>query len=166
MVGRLVEQKNVRRLHQTFADRQAFAPAAGQGRGGASKIRETRAAERLGDARSRSPSGTAARSRAPSITERTFRPAQTRKSARRKLSRVPLRIATVPLIRFHAAVQNLQQRRFAGAIRPDQADAIAFGHREGDILEKRGAAVSLRQPLCTDDRSQSTRSSPGLSLTL
>ena len=45
----------------------------------------------------------------------------------------------------------MQQRRFAGAIRPNQADAIAFRDGEGNIPEERHSPVALREILCVED---------------
>ncbi len=67
---------------------------------------------------------------------------------------------------FHAAGKNFEQRGFAGAVRADQADAIAFGNGEGNILKKRRGSVSLGKSLCADDGRQMIRSSPEISLTL
>ena len=49
-----------------------------------------------------------------------------------------------PVVRFHAAVKNLQQSGLARAVRADQSDSFAGGYRERDILEQRSGPVSLR----------------------
>src|SRR5712671_2685510 len=51
MVGRLVEQQDVRPLNQPFGNREALAPAARQCRRRSVQIREARAAKRLGKSR-------------------------------------------------------------------------------------------------------------------
>ena len=51
VIGGLVEQKNVRGLHERFGDGEPFAPAAGKRRGFRFEIFETRAAQRFGRAR-------------------------------------------------------------------------------------------------------------------
>jgi len=53
--------------------------------------------------------------------------------------------------------ENLQECGFARTVRPDQADAIAVGNIEGDILKERMEAISLRQRMSTDDGWQAAR---------
>ena len=50
MIGRLIEQQDVRLLHQGFCDRQAFAPAAGEAGCIGGKILKAGAAQGFTDA--------------------------------------------------------------------------------------------------------------------
>ncbi len=43
-----------------------------------------------------------------------------------------------------ASRQNLQQRRFSRAVRPDQPDPVAFGNGERDAAEQSSRAEGLR----------------------
>ena len=130
MIGRLVEQENVRSLNECLANCQPLAPAAGQGLGGSFEVAETGAAERLSDSRWPLPS------RHCRQLERTL-DGSLNCFARSELGN--LRDATEPgvlayrhcsAIRFHAAVKNFQERRFSGAVGADQANLVAFGHLE------------------------------------
>ena len=165
MIGGLVEKQNVRRLDQGFGNRQAFAPAAGERRGLHVKIRKAGAAERLGESRDALRFGNCR------AFQRVLDDGANRHAGRKLRN---LRDVTesrafanrhVAAVRFDAADEHFQQRGFAGAIRADHADAIAFGDGERDILEERRDAVSLRQTLRADDRRQISRSSPAHSLT-
>jgi hypothetical protein len=59
-----------------------------------------------------------------------------------------------PTIGLDCAGENLQQRRFARAVRPDQSDAVALGNGEGDIPEKWRGPVALRDTLSIENRWQ------------
>ena len=65
-----------------------------------------------------------------------------------------------PAIGFDASLKNGYERGFTGTVRADQADAIAFGYGERNILEKRYGAESFRQTLSSNERSQIMRYSP------
>ncbi len=57
-------------------------------------------------------------------------------------------------IRLDEPRRNLHQRRFAGAVAPDNADAIRFGHGEIRVFEKRGSAESQRNVLKCEEWSR------------
>ncbi len=164
MVGGLVEQQDVRRLHQPFGDRQAFAPAAGERRRGRSKsVKPARpSVSAMRAARSVWRNVRAIKRR--SITDRTVSLGANSGNLRHAAKPGALADGHFAGVRLHAAVKNLEQRRFARAVRPDQADALAFGNRERDILEKRRGAVSFRKSLCSDNRRQMIRFSPASSV--
>ncbi len=135
MIGGLVEQQNVRALHQSFGNRQALAPAARQRRCRSIEVRKTCAAQRFGGARS-------------SLRLRDFRPFEcgfdhgSNRRAGGKLGYLrdqtqPRALANghFPGVRLHAAVKNFEQCRLARTVRPDQADAFPFGNRERNVLE-------------------------------
>src|SRR5258708_6871853 len=166
MVRGLVQQKNVRRLDQSFGDGKAFSPAAGERRGVRIKIGKARAAQRFGKARSALGVGTGA-SFESGFDDGANRP------ARRKLRN--LRYGTesrtlanrhTPAVWLDAADKHPQQRGLARTIRPNHADAIPFRNGKRNVLEERGDAVPFRQSLCADDRRQFFQSSPVHSLTL
>jgi hypothetical protein len=50
------------------------------------------------------------------------------------------------------AGENLQQRRFAGAVGPNQPDAVPFGNGEGDTPKERCGPVGFRDILCVENR--------------
>ena len=122
-------------LHQPLGDPEAFAPAARQGCGGSFKVDKTGAAKRLG------------RPGRP-LRLGHCRPFQrllddrSDRLPRGKIGHLcdiaePAALARRHLaaVRFYAAVENLQQSRLAGTVRPNQANPVAFRHGEGDILE-------------------------------
>ena len=131
MIGRLVEQQNVRRLHERFDNRQPLAPAAGKRRRGCIHVREPGAAQcfarcgppglfpglRRGRARLRSRSES-------SRLRGKFRILRHRAQAH------ALPDGHIPGVRPHAAVQNCEQSRLARTVRADQADSLALGNRE------------------------------------
>ena len=135
MVGRLVEQKNVRLLHQRRADRQALAPAARQCRRGRFKVRKARAPQRLGDPRSplrlrnRDLFESLLDHRPDRVLRREFRNLRDEAEARALADRY------FPVVRLHAAVKNFEQSRLARAVRANQADPFARRYRERNILE-------------------------------
>src|SRR5208283_2665315 len=49
----------------------------------------------------------------------------------------------VAAVRLHPSIEHFKQRGFAGAVRSNDADAVAFRDGERNILEKWRAAVSL-----------------------
>src|SRR6266478_10189729 len=128
MVGRLIEQQDVWPLNQAFGNREALAPASRQGRRRSVQFREARAAKRLGKSRrslriryfrsfeSALDHGT--HSRAGGKLRNLRNATQARALADRHLSSV----------RLYAAVEDLEQCRFARSIRADQADPFAFGN--------------------------------------
>src|SRR5205807_9529520 len=66
----------------------------------------------------------------------------------------------------YAGMKSRQRRRFTGAIGTDQADALAFRYRKGNVGKKRGASVFFRKSLGADDRRQIVQFSPRLRLRL
>ena len=50
------------------------------------------------------------------------------------------------------ACQQFEQRRFAGAVRSDNANAVAALDAQGEVLEERPVPISLRDALGRDDR--------------
>ncbi len=113
---------------RSFANCQALAPTARQRRGSGFEVRKARAAERLGGSRQ----ALSLRHRRPfecGLDRGAYR------FARRNLRNLGdaaepgvFAYGHVPAVRFYAPVENLQQSRFARAIRADQADAVVFGH--------------------------------------
>jgi len=55
------------------------------------------------------------------------------------------------------AGEDFKERGFAGAVWPDQANAIAIRDVERDVLEEGMEAISLRQRMSTDDGRQAER---------
>src|SRR5260370_11247102 len=166
MVGGLVQEQNIRRLHQSFSNREPLAPAARKRRSVCIQIRKARAAKRFRKTRSALRIGNCRAfesfldDRANRHSRREFRNLRDIAEPR------PLANRHVPAVRLDAADKHLEQCRFAGTIRADDADAISLGNRKRNILEERGTAVSLRQSLRADNRWQFSRSSPAHSLTL
>ena len=97
MVRRLIEQQNVRPLHQRCRNRQPLAPPAGECSGFNVQVGEACPAQNLRDRDSRSSSATFARSSAFSITVRIVSPPANSEICITALSRMPLRMATSPL---------------------------------------------------------------------
>ena len=135
MVGRLVEKQNVCLLHQPLGNHEAFAPTTRQGCGGRFKVDKTGAAQRLGCPRHPLRLGYGR----PFECLLDYR---SDRLPRRKIGHLrdiaePAALARRHLaaVRLYATVENFQQRRLAGTVRPNQADPVAFRHGEGDILE-------------------------------
>src|ERR1019366_10447459 len=55
-------------------------------------------------------------------------------------------------IGLDGAGENLQQSRFAGAVGPNQPDAVPFGNGEGDTPKERCGPVGFRDILCVENR--------------
>ena len=164
MIGGLVQKQNIRLLDESFGNRQAFFPAAGERGGGDFIILETSAAEGFSGAKREIGFGHAG------FFQRGF---DYRVSSFSGGKFGNLGNATQPgafanrdvsAVWRDAPVENFEERGFAGTIGADQADAIAFRHRERNILEERRGAVSLRKSLRINNRGQIVWSSPGISL--
>src|ERR1700694_3023252 len=52
--------------------------------------------------------------------------------------------------RFEERRQDPQRRRLAGAVRSDEPEDLAFGHLEGDVVERGAIPVRLGQPVDGD----------------
>ena len=57
---------------------------------------------------------------------------------------MPLRSDQIAGIRLDASGEDLQQRGLAGAVRSDQAEAVAFLNAEGHAAEQRRPAEGFR----------------------
>src|SRR6516164_200480 len=57
---------------------------------------------------------------------------------------------------FDTSFEDLEQRRFARAIRSDESDAGAVFNNERNVLKERGNTVSFRQALYVDNRRNKT----------
>ena len=157
MVRRFVQQQDIRPLHQRFRNRQSFFPAARKLRRQRIQSGKTRPPKRLREFRSvflfRY-----ARSFQCALNHAAHR------HARRKLGYLrhaahprPLAYGDNPAIRFHAAVEHLDQRGFAGPIGSNNTDPFPFRNGEGKVLEKRCASVSFGKSLCANQRCQFCR---------
>src|SRR5271168_201689 len=164
MIGRLVQKQNIRLLDKRFGNRQAFLPAAGERRSVDIKIFEAGAAERFLGAKG------AVRFRHAGFLQGGF---DYRVSGFSGGEFRNLRDAAQPgafangyvaAIGLHASVEYFEECGFTGTVGADQADAIAFGDSERNILEKRRGTVPLRESLRVDNRGQIVWSSPGISL--
>ena len=57
-------------------------------------------------------------------------------------------------IRLDAAAKDFEERGLAGAVRTDDADALAIGNHEREVLKERGDAETFGESLSADDRWQ------------
>ena len=185
VVGRLVQQQQVRRAHQQLRQRDPRAPAAGElgrracaGRPGRSRGRPgscgsrprrgSRRAPRSGPAPRRggrpgdrvSSSGSVAVQRAldlgrpragaasrsawaASISSQRVRSSWTPASWGRYPMVQPLASSTRPRVRLLDATHDPQQRRLAGAVRPDQGDLFAGRDGQRDVVQDRARTIAF-----------------------
>ena len=154
MVRGFVQQEHVRLLHQRFCNRQPLAPTAGKPCCFGIKVFKAGTSQRFKQA------SWAFRLRHCAALQRFchHRPHRLTRGKLRFLDHiaepgVPAH-RNIAAIRFNAAGKNPQQRGFAGAIRPDQANAVPFRNGERYVLKKRRSTVGFGDPLCVDDGRQ------------
>ncbi len=166
VVGGFVEQHNVRLLHQAFDNRQALLPSAGKRRGWQIGIRKAGAAQRFGSTE------VMVGVRDAGALQRSFddRTASRTLGEIRNLSNGDqagaFAYGNITTVRLDRAAKYFEQRRFSRAIRADQADAVAFGNGERNILEQRSRAEPFGQTLCINYRRQILLVSPASILPL
>ena len=154
MVGRLIQQQNVRRLHQRLDDRQALLPTPGKSCGFGVEVFKTGAAQGFGKAR-------------PALGGVNFAPLHGvfshgphRRSGLKfgillhVADPEPFSEGHFPAVRLFGAGQNSQQGRFAGAVRANEPDPVAVRDRERHVLKERIRSKGLRNSLNIDDRRQ------------
>ena len=171
MVGRLVEQQQVRGAHQRLREVEPHAPAAGEARHGLRDLlaRETQAVQQLlgarahrvgagvaqcrvqladpvavvGDARLRRARPRAAAASCRRRWRIRLRGAVERRRLLRDVRDAPLlREIDVALVGVQLVAQQREQARLARAVRADQADAVAGVERDVGAFEQRlGAAA-------------------------
>ncbi len=143
VVGRFVEQQNIRRLHQRLDNRQPLAPATGQRRRLGVQIGKTGASQNFCNARK--PFGVGdLRAIQRFVDDRSNRfPAPEFRDLQHAADSRAFADRYFPAVRTYQSVQNREKGRFAGTVRPDDADAVAFRYREGDIFKKWSDPVSF-----------------------
>ncbi len=147
MVGRFVEQEQVGPAHQLAGQRQPLAPAAGENVGRLLGVKKAHLRQGDGGAglalvlldRFADEGGEQHVMDALPVGENVVlgEVAEADGSAQRARAGV----------RLLASGQQTQQRRFAGAVGTDQADALAGAEVERQVGEQRPRAVALGQPL-------------------
>ncbi len=148
MVGGLVEQQDRGILNERFGNGQALPPAAGKTRGLNVEIVESGAPQDLGFARIALCGG-----HVRALQGAADQGADGRARRRRGLlgdARQPRALAhgDVAAIRFAEPCQDLQERGFPRAVRPDQPEPVALGDGERDVLKQRKGPVGFREALC------------------
>ncbi len=154
MVRRLIQQQNVRRLHQRLDDRQALLPPPGKSCGFGVEVFETGAAQGFRKAR-------------PALGGVNCAPLHgifshgPHRGSGLKFGILlhvadpePLSESHFPAVRIFGAGQNSQQGRFAGTIRANQSDPVAIGDRKRHVLKERIRSKGLRNFLNINDRRQ------------
>lgn len=64
-------------------------------------------------------------------------------------------------VRKRDAAEDVEKSGLAGAVGANDADAIAFGNGEGDVLKEGNDAVAFGKSLSADEWWQVAASSPG-----
>ena len=153
----LVEQEEIRRLRERGGDGEAFFPSAGERGGGGVEVGEARTTKRFGE-----PQGVFD-VRHVGFAHRVFDDAADGNAVRelgdlRDSSHAgAFAKGDFTSVGTDVGGEDFEKRGFARAVRPDQADAIAVGNIEGDVLKERMEAISLRQRMSTEDRGQARR---------
>ncbi len=172
MVGRLIQQQEVRGTHQRLREIQTHAPAAGEARHGLAHllVREAQAVQELLRARAhRVGVGVAHRGveladpvaviGGSGCGELAFEPAQRRIAVDRVFERGALergrllrdvgdaparRVIDLALVGVQLAAQERKEARLPRAVRADQADLVAGIERDVGALEQRFSAAAER----------------------
>ena len=152
VVRGLVEQQQLGLAHQLARDREPLLPAARQRRRRLALVREAGAAQRHRDAgvepRESSSGAPASASRR---TEATRRVRRERRILRHVAEAQPLARRARPRVRRLEPGQDLQQRRLARAVRPDEADVVALEDAEREALEQGRGAEGLGEVLAGEE---------------
>ena len=140
MVGGFIQQQNVGRLHQRFENGEAFAPAAGKSRGRRGGIGESRAPECFCGKSAALGVGDAGLVHG-GVNDGFHRVSGVKLGNLLDITEAEaLAIGNLTVVRGHGASENAQESGFAGAVGPDEADAVCFGNGERDILKQRFGA--------------------------
>ena len=161
MIRGFVEEKNVGFAHQSFGDGEAFAPATGERSGFRIEIGERGASEDFGGALQAFAFG-------DSLLIESFVNYRANCVAGRELGNLADEIEMRAFADGHVAsigkrdaAEDVKESGLAGAIWTNDADAIALGNSERDILKQRNDAVAFGKSLGADDGWQEAASAPG-----
>lgn len=136
MIGRFIQQEDIRFQHEGAGDGQAFAPSAGEGAGGLLAVSKLSDAEGLGDA---SCLLMWVQARGRQGLDKNFLDRELRVEGRLLWDVPDTKVTTDgsrPAVRLLNAGQNPEQRGFARSVRTDEADMVAVAQRQGEVLEQ------------------------------
>ena len=150
MIGRLVQQQEVRRQRERERQRRALLLAArrGLGRG---RLVEAEAMQVFDEPRLGAPAVALVVNRFELAAKREAF-AQRRRARQLRLlldqhDREPVARLHLPVVELPLSRDHLQQRRLAGAVAADEADALAFAHDEvGAVEQADGGRRRARRP--------------------